>query len=119
MAAFTKAELTEMWKRPVERQYNVAVSKILEAISATNGDISISFSGGKDSSLLLDMYCDIVSNTQYADLPIKVVFADTTNESSAMRKFIKEFIPRCREKYGVQIDFCTVRPPKEWCGLLL
>lgn len=110
MGEFTKAQLIEMWKRPVERQYNVAISKILEAITATNGDITISFSGGKDSSLLLDMYCEIVSSTQYADKPIKVIFADTTNETSAMKKFIKEFIPRCREKYGVDIDFRTVRP---------
>lgn len=107
---FTKKELLEMWKRPVERQYTVAISKIFEAITATNGDITISFSGGKDSTLLLDMYCEIVSSTQYADKPIKVMFADTTNETSAMKKFIKEFIQRCRDKYGVDIDFRTVRP---------
>ena len=52
MGAFTKAQLIEMWKRPVERQYNVAISKILEAITATNGDITISFSGGKDSTAM-------------------------------------------------------------------
>lgn len=34
---FTKAELVEMWKRPVDRQYNVAVAKMMEAISATRG----------------------------------------------------------------------------------
>lgn len=110
MGAFTKAQLIEMWKRPVERQYNVAISKILEAIVATKGDITISFSGGKDSTLLLDMYCEIVSQTAYSDKPVKVVFADTTNETSAMKKFIKEIIPRCKEKYGVEIDFQTVRP---------
>lgn len=112
MAKITKAELMEMWKRPVERQYNVAVSKILEAITATGGGITIAFSGGKDSSLLLDMYCDIISHTQYKNQPVKVAFADTTNETSAMRKFIKEFIPRCEAKYGVHIDLTVVRPPK-------
>lgn len=45
---FTKAQLVEMWKRPVERQYNIAISKMLEAIIATEGDIRIAFSGGKD-----------------------------------------------------------------------
>ena len=53
-------ELVEMWKRPVERQYNIAISKMLEAINETKGDMTICFSGGKDSTLLADMYCDLI-----------------------------------------------------------
>ena len=111
MNSFTKADLVEMWKRPVERQYNIAAAKIFEAIRDTHGDITICFSGGKDSALLLDMYCEIVSTSEFANKPVKVVFADTTNETSSMMKFVKEFIPYVSAKYGVQIDFETVRPP--------
>lgn len=111
MAVFTKAQLIEMWKRPVYRQYNIAVSKMLEAIRDTEGDITICFSGGKDSSLLLDMYCELIKSTPWADKPIKVAFADTTNETTAMLKFIKEFIPYISKKHGVHIDVETVRPP--------
>ena len=111
MSAYTKKQLIEMWKRPVERQYNIAVSKILEAILATEGDITICFSGGKDSSLLLDMYCDVLKKTPFADKPITVAFADTTNETAELLKFVKQFIPYISEKYGVTIDFNTVRPP--------
>ena len=50
---YTPADLAEMWKRPVERQYNIAISKILEAIIATKGDIRIAFSGGTRSGHLL------------------------------------------------------------------
>lgn len=110
MSEFTKAQLVEMWKRPVERQYNVAISKIFEAIRDTDGEITICFSGGKDSALLLDMYGEIVSTSQWASKPVKVVFADTTNETNAMRQFIKKFIPYITSKYGVQIDFQTVKP---------
>lgn len=109
---FTKAQLVGMWKRPVERQYNIALSKMLEAIRDTEGDITICFSGGKDSSLLLDMYCELLTSTPWAGKPVKVAFADTTNETSAMLKFVKEFIPYISQKYGVTIDFDTVRPPK-------
>lgn len=112
MSVFTKKELVEMWKRPVERQYNIAMTKILEAILATKGDISICFSGGKDSSLLLDMFCEVWKTTDYASKPISVRFANTTNETSAMLKFVKFFIPYMEQKYGVAIDFQTVRPPK-------
>ena len=111
MNAFTKAELVEMWKRPVDRQYNIAISKMLEAIRDTEGDITICFSGGKDSALLLDMYCDILSGSQWAGKPVKVVFADTTNETTAILKFVKWFIPYISNKYGVVIDFDSVRPP--------
>ena len=112
MNAFSKAELVEMWKRPVERQYNIAISKMLEAILATEGDITICFSGGKDSSLLLDMYCELITKTAWKDKPIKVAFADTTNETSTMVKFVKYFIPYISNKYGVSIDFDAVRPQK-------
>ena len=108
---FTKADLVEMWKRPVERQYNIAISKMLEAIFATEGNIRIAFSGGKDSSLLLDMYCELISTTPWKDKPIGVSFADTTNETSTMMKFVKEFIEYEEKKWGVNIDFTSVRPP--------
>lgn len=110
---YTAADLAEMWKRPVERQYNVAISKMLEAIIATEGDIRIGFSGGKDSSLLLDMYCEIVSTTPWKDKPVCVSFADTTNETSAMMKFVKDFIEYEEKKWGVSIDFTAVRPPNK------
>lgn len=118
--AFSKADLVEMWKRPVERQYNIAIAKMLEAIRDTEGDITICFSGGKDSSLLLDMYCDLIGGTPWANKPIKVAFADTTNETSEMLKFVKQFIPYITNKYGVQIELETVRPPKglTWAGFV-
>ncbi len=109
--AFSKAQLVEMWKRPVERQYNIAISKMLEAIRDTEGDITICFSGGKDSSLLLDMYCSLIKSTPWANNTIRVAFADTTNETTAMLKFIKEFIPHIENKHGVHIKLETVRPP--------
>ena len=110
---FTKAQLVEMWKRPVERQYNVAISKMLEAIFATQGEMMIAFSGGKDSSLVLDMYCEIISTTPWKDKPICVMFADTTTETSAMMRFIKDFIKYEEEKWGVKINLTSVRPPNK------
>lgn len=110
MSTFTKKDLVEMWKRPVERQYNIAIVKILEAIRDTEGDIAICFSGGKDSALLLDMYSEIVKTTEYGDRPIKVRFANTTNETAAMLAFIGDFIPWVEKKHGVTIQFQEVKP---------
>lgn len=109
---YTPADLAEMWKRPVERQYNIAMTKMLEAIISTEGDMRIAFSGGKDSSLLLDMYCEMISGTPWKDKPVCVSFADTTNETSAMLQFVRDFVKYEEEKWGVNIDFTAVRPPK-------
>lgn len=105
----------------MERQYNVAVAKIIEAIHATKGDIAICFSGGKDSSLLLDMFCETWKATEYAELPVKVRFANTTNETSAMLQFVAFFIPYIEQKHGVRIAFTEVKPPKglTWAKFVL
>ena len=76
-----------------------AERRVYEAFQK-NKTIAMSFSGGKDSSLLLDMYCEIVSTTPYIDKPICVSFADTTNETSAMMKFVKDFIEYEEKKMG-------------------
>jgi hypothetical protein len=111
---FTKAELVEMWKRPVDRQYNVAISKMLEAIIATKGDITLCFSGGKDSTLLADMYCELICKTPFKDIPVKLAFANTTNETSANLEHVASFIGYLKTKYGVSIDFKETLPKIPW-----
>ena len=76
---FTKKDLTEMWKRPVERQYNIALTKMMECINETKGDITLCVSGGKDSTLLADMYCELISQSPFKDVPVSLAFANTTN----------------------------------------
>ena len=118
---FAKSDLVEMWKRPVKRQYNVAVSKILEAIRETKGDITLCFSGGKDSALLADMYCEIISLSPYKDIPVKLAFANTTNETSAILNYVYGTIDYLKERYGVIIDFQEVKPPNNltWARFIL
>lgn len=116
-SVFTKAQLVEIWKRPVERQYNVAISKIIEAIQQTDGDISICFSGGKDSTLLLDMYSEIVSQIK-PNAEIDVCFANTTNETNAMISFVKNFIAEMERKYAVKLNFKEIRPNIPWAKVV-
>lgn len=114
MNAFAKKDLVALLSEPLDSQYQRIVSKQLEAIWWTCGDIALAFSGGKDSALLLDMYCDAIRTfyPQYMDKPIVVMWANTTNETRAMREYVPFFIKRCEQKYGVKIDFREVRPQK-------
>ena len=110
---FEKADLIRMTNEEFSSQYQRAVAKIMEAMSISNGGVILCFSGGKDSALMLDMYCDIASNFMTNTMqgkPIKVAYADTTNETAAMRKYVPFFIKRCEEKYGVKIEILTTKP---------
>lgn len=111
---YEKSDLMRFINEPLPSQYQRIMAKIMEAIVWTNGDIAIAFSGGKDSALMLDMYCDIISRLypDYRDKPVKVMWANTTNETKAMRDYVPFFIKRCEEKYGVTIDFTEVTPEK-------
>lgn len=111
---YEKSDLIRFINEPLPSQYQRIIAKIMEAIVWTNGDIAIAFSGGKDSALMLDMYCDIISRLypKLKDKPIKVMWANTTNETKAMREYVPFFIKRCEEKYGVTIDFTEVTPAK-------
>jgi 3'-phosphoadenosine 5'-phosphosulfate sulfotransferase (PAPS reductase)/FAD synthetase len=109
---FTKKDLVKMINEPYEMQYQRILAKVMEAVNWTKGDIVICFSGGKDSALMLDMYCEVIQMFGLGHIPIKVAWANTTNETAAMREYVPYFIKRCEEKYGVKIDFTEVTPAK-------
>lgn len=106
---YTAAELQWLQLRPLGEQYNTAVTRIIDAIKETKGDILICFSGGKDSALLLDMYCEIAAK-MFDITKVHVGYADTTNETKTMRKYVPWFVDRCENKYGVKIHLITTRP---------
>lgn len=106
---YTKKELLKLQSRPLGEQYNFAITRMIEAIKETGGDILECFSGGKDSALLLDLYCEIASR-MFGIKDVHVGYADTTNETKAMREYVPWFIDRCENKYGVKIHLTTTRP---------
>lgn len=106
---FKKTDLIRMTNEPLTRQYLRIQTKIIEAYNMTKGDIVICFSGGKDSALILDMYCELMSKLGIK-IPVNVAWANTTNETSAMNKYVYEFIEYLKNKYGVEIIFHEVKP---------
>jgi len=111
----TREQLKEMWQRPPERQIAVAQAKILEAIVKSDGKIRISWSGGKDSTFLLYLYYSTIKDLpQYKNLPVKVTFADTTNESKQIYKFIQFYPSWLENKFGIKMELTTVKPEKSY-----
>lgn len=78
----TIEDLKYLQSQTLERKINITITRIIEWYQRWNGQVYISFSGGKDSTILLDLARRI-----YPD--IEAVFMDTGLEYPEIRDFVK------------------------------
>lgn len=79
---YTTADLKAMQAWSLERKIQVTQTRIIEWYIKNDGQVYVSFSGGKDSTVLLDLARRI-----YPDIP--AVFVDTGLEYPEIREFVK------------------------------
>ncbi len=79
---YTVADLTAMQAWPLSRKIQVTQTRIIEWYIKNEGRVYVSFSGGKDSTVLLDLVRRI-----YPEVP--GVFLDTGLEYPEIRDFVK------------------------------
>ena len=79
---YTPEDLKMMQSWSLERKIQVTQTRIIEWYQRNNGKVYVSFSGGKDSTVLLDLVRRI-----YPDVP--AVFFDTGLEYPELREFVK------------------------------
>ena len=79
---YTTADLKEMQAWSLERKIQVTQTRIIEWYQKFNGQVYVSFSGGKDSTVLLD-----IARRLYPD--IQAAFCDTGLEYPEIREFVK------------------------------
>jgi 3'-phosphoadenosine 5'-phosphosulfate sulfotransferase (PAPS reductase)/FAD synthetase len=80
----TREQLREMQAWPLEKKVQVTTCRIEEWYDLWGGQVYVAFSGGKDSTVLLDIVRGI-----YPDVP--AVFSDTGLEYPEIREFVKTF----------------------------
>jgi 3'-phosphoadenosine 5'-phosphosulfate sulfotransferase (PAPS reductase)/FAD synthetase len=80
----TKERLKELQALPLERKIGFTAARIAEWYQHYNGKVYVSFSGGKDSTVLLD-----IARTLYPE--IKAMFVDTGLEYPEIKDFVKTF----------------------------
>ncbi len=81
---YTNEDLKTMQGWSLERKIQVTQTRILEWYQKWDGKVYVSFSGGKDSTVLLDLARRIDKN-------IPGVFCDTGLEYPEIREFVKTF----------------------------
>lgn len=74
--------LKELQALPLERKILITQARIIEWYSRYQGQVYVSFSGGKDSTVLLD-----IARKCFSDIP--AVFCDTGLEYPEIRQFVK------------------------------
>ena len=79
---YTVEDLKIMQSWSLQRKIQVTQTRIIEWYEKNNGKVYVSFSGGKDSTVLLDLARRI-----YPDIP--AVFIDTGLEYPELREFVK------------------------------
>ena len=80
----TTEYLKELQSLPLDEKVAMTKMRIVEWYEHWNGNVSVSFSGGKDSTVLLDIVRSI-----YPDVP--AVFVDTGLEQPEIREFVRRF----------------------------
>ncbi len=112
---YTEKQVREMWNRSKPEQISIAQAKCFEAISRKKGKVAVSFSGGKDSAVVLylmaetwKMYYEMNGMEKIPPLP--VFFADTTNEFICARSYREHFIEWIEQKFGIEIDYHDIKP---------
>ena len=79
---YTAEDLKIMQSWSLERKIQVTQTRIMEWYIRNNGKVYVSFSGGKDSTVLLDLARRI-----YPD--IQVVYVDTGLEYPEIKQFVR------------------------------
>ncbi len=111
---FTAEDLQRMQSYPWQQKVLRSQAKIIEACMHCNWRIAVSFSGGKDSAVLLDMTARVwaINKEAHGDAPLTVVFANTGMEHAGMVRFVREFCAYIQETHGIAIDLHITTPGK-------
>lgn len=97
----TIQELRERQSLTLEQKIDHSLGVIDQFISRLNGQVYVGFSGGKDSTVLLDL-CRIIKPD------IKAVFCNTGNEYPDIVRFVREL--KNTEGYNIEIIYPELKP---------
>lgn len=107
MNELTIQDLREMQEKPLEWKEQQTLGLISEWYAYFNNNCYVSFSGGKDSTVLADIaakWCYI------AGVSLRLTYVDTGLEYPETKKHVRNFAEYLRNKYGIEVILDILRP---------
>ena len=100
-------ELRQMQSLTLRAKKRMTFDRVKGWYEEFGDDVYFSYSGGKDSTVLLEMVAKFCKEYGYT---LYVVFCDTGLEYPEIRKFAEQNARRIAEKYGIEMQFVRLKP---------
>lgn len=113
---FSNEYLTELQSYPLNIKINLTKQRIREAFQRYNEDVYVSFSGGKDSEVCLDLVASVAARLGYDE--IHALYVNTGLEYASVQKFCKPFCEFISSKYGINIILDVKYPSYKFIDVL-
>lgn len=110
---YTKKDLEVMRAWPLQRKIQVTQTRLLEWHMQFDGRIYISFSGGKDSTVLADLAARVYKAASLAGKagePLTLAFVNTGLEYPEIQRFVREFAEWLRTTYEIPVNLEILHP---------
>lgn len=103
----TKSDLYQMQALSLESKKRMTYTRIRDWYEEFEGNVYFSYSGGKDSTALLEQVAKFCKEYGYR---LFVRYCNTGLEYPEVREFAKTHVQRVAEKYGINIDYDELKP---------
>lgn len=110
---YTNEDLKIMQGWSLDRKIQVTQTRILEWYQKWNGQCYISFSGGKDSTVLADLAARVCRANNYK---LILWFSNTGLEYPEVIKHVKDFPNWLKEKYNIEVELVMDFPKDKKTG---
>lgn len=107
MNEYTKKDLQKFQAESLDDKFQRSLGLVSAWFSRWYNHVYVSFSGGKDSTVLADIcakWCQLVG------CPLHLVFANTGLEFPEIREHVQRFADFLRKKYGIDVILEVLRP---------
>lgn len=115
MNKYTKQDLKAFQGEPLNIKVMRTTAKIAEWYSHFNNQVYVSFSGGKDSTVLADLcarYCRVI------DVPLYLAFVNTGLEYPEIQQHVRFFAEWLKDKYGIEVVLDILKPSMRFDGVI-